>query len=43
VLATPFRMQGENGPPDLREVDRILLRNAKIAGNDKQAQRRFRP
>jgi hypothetical protein len=43
VSPTPFRMQGVNGPPNLWEVDQILLRNAKAAGHDKQDRKRFRP
>ncbi len=42
VPATPFRMEGENGPPDLWLVDQILTRNAKIAGRDKDQFRKGR-
>jgi len=36
VSAAPFRMQGENGLPDLWLWDQILARNAKIASRDKE-------
>ena len=41
VGSTPARMTGENGPVDLRAVEIILMRNAKIASKEKVPSQRF--
>lgn len=41
VGSTPVRMTGENGPVDLRAVELILMRNAKIASKETVPSQRF--
>ena len=42
VPATPFRIEGAYGIPNLWEVEQTLIRNAKIAGRDKEHFRKRR-